>query len=57
MLSIKQNSDVITMPDSCFPETVMKNNAFRSLEVRNFLLDLDADGGVDPNVIFPLFFC
>ena len=52
----KQSSEELTLPDSCFPEAVLKNIAFRFREVRNLLLDLDAYGGVDPNGIFPSFF-
>ena len=43
------------MPHSCFPEAKLNSLAFRSHEIKNLLLDLDAYGSVDPNGIFPLF--
>ena len=52
----KQCNEELTFPDSCFPEAKLSSMAFRSREIRNLLLDLDAYGGVDPNGIFPLFF-
>ena len=51
----KQSNEKLTMPHSCFPEAKLNSLAFRSREIKNLLLDLDAYGGVDPNGIFPLF--
>ena len=50
----KQSNEKLTMPHSCFPEARLTNLAFRSREIKDLLLDLDAYGGVDPNGIFPL---
>ena len=48
-------NEKLSMPYSCFPEAKLNSLAFRSHEIKNLLLDLDAYGGVDPNGIFPLF--
>ena len=52
----KQTNAKLTMPQSCFPEAKLATMAFRSREIRKFLLDLDAYSGAGPDGIFPLFF-
>ena len=52
----KQNRESVNLPSSCFPEAKLTTIAFRSREVKKFLMDLDIYGGIDPNGFFPLFF-
>ena len=42
----KQSNAKLTMPQSCFQEAKLTTLAFRSRDIRKFLLDLDACSGV-----------
>ena len=56
VFDMKQSDDKLTIPQTCFPEAKLTALAFRSHEIKNLLLDLDAHGGAGPDGIFPLFF-
>ena len=51
----KQSRESVYMPLTCHPSPSLTTFAFRSSEVRRFLLDLDPYGGTDQLGIFPLF--
>ena len=51
----KQSNEKLTLPQTCFPESKLTGMAFRSREIKDLLLDLDAYGGAGPDGIFPLF--
>lgn len=52
----KQSADELITPQSCHPEAKLIKIAFRSLEIKRLLLDVDPYGGAGPDGIFPLFF-
>ena len=52
----KQSRDPVALPHTCHPSPRLSSFAFRSREVRNILLELDPNGGVDPLGYFPLLF-
>ena len=52
----KQSNDILTMPQTCFPEAVLTTFAFLSGEVKKLLLELDLYSGIGSDGIFPLFF-
>ena len=52
----KQSSTELNLPATCFPEPLLKTIAFKSSELKDYLLELDAFGGTDPDGFFPLFF-
>ena len=51
----KQSRDPVDLPSTCHPSPSFTTCAFRSWEVKRFLLDLDSYGSTDPLGIFPLF--
>ena len=51
----KQSRAKVDLPLSCHPSPSLTTFAFRSLEVKRLLLDLDSYGGTDPFGMFPLF--
>ena len=51
----KQSRETVDLPLTCHPSPFLTTFAFRSREVRRFLLDLDHYGGTDPLGMFPLF--
>ena len=51
----KQSRESVDLPLTCHPSPRLIPFAFRSSEVRHFLLDLDPYGGTDPFGMFPLF--
>ena len=51
----KQSREAVEVPLTCHPSPSLTTFAFRSSEVRRFLLDLDLYGGTDPLSMFPLF--
>ena len=51
----KQSRDPVDMPSTCHPSHSLTTFAFRSREVKRFLLDLDSYGGTDPLGMFPIF--
>ena len=52
----KQSREDVDLQLTCHPSPRFNTFAFRSSEVRCFLLDLDHYGGTDPFGMFPLFF-
>ena len=53
----KQSMESVNLlPLTCHPSPSLTTFAFRSSEVRHFLLDLDPYGGSDPLGMFSLFF-
>ena len=50
-----QSREAVDLPLTRHPSPSLTTFAFRSREVKRFLLDLDPDGGTDPLGIFPLF--
>lgn len=52
----KQSDQELQLPLTCFPSPNLKSIAFKSAELRQYLLDLDTYGGIDPDGFFPLFF-
>ena len=52
----KQSRESVALPLTCHPHSRLCNFAFRSREIKQLLLELDAYGGVDPLGFFPLFF-
>ena len=52
MLDRKQSNEKLTMPQTCFPESILTGLAFQSRERKNLLLDLDAHGGAFHDGIF-----
>ena len=48
----KQSKDAVDLPLTCYSSTSLTTFAFRSSDVRRFLLDLDSYGGTDPWVYF-----
>ena len=51
----KQSDQILDLPPTCFPLPKFTCFAFKSIEVKQYLKDLDSQGGSDPNNIFPLF--
>ena len=51
----KQCREAVDLPLTCHPSPNLTTFAFRSIEVRRLLLDLDPYGGTDPLGMFPLF--
>ena len=51
----KQTRDPVDLTSTCHPFPSLTTFAFRSLEVKQLLLDLDSYGGTDPLGMFPLF--
>ena len=51
----KQCDQKLDLPSTCFPDTKLKYFAFKSSEIRYYLMELDSSGGSDPDNIFPLF--
>ena len=51
----KQFRESVDLPLTCHPFRCLITFAFRSIEVRRLLLDLDPYGGTDPLGMFPLF--
>ena len=51
----KQSREAVDLPPTRHPSPSLTTFAFRSREVKRFLLDLDPYGGTDPLGIFPLF--
>ena len=51
----KQSRDTLELPPTCHICPRLSTFAFRSGEVARLLVDLDANGGVDPLGLFPLF--
>ena len=49
----KQSRDPVDLPSTCHPSPSLTTFAFRSLEVKRLLLDLDSYGGTDPLGMFP----
>ena len=47
--------DPVNLPSTCHPSLSVNASAFRSRELKRFLLDLDSYGGTDPLGMFPLF--
>ena len=52
----KQSSEVLELPQTCYPEAKLTSIAFRSRELKELMLNLDPYGGAGPDGIFPLFF-
>ena len=52
----KQSSEILDLPQSCYPEAKLTSIAFRSRELEDLMLNLDPYGGAGPDEIFPLFF-
>ena len=52
----KQSAEELIIPQSCHPEAKLTRIAFRSLEIKRLLSDVDPYGGAGPDGIFPLFF-
>ena len=52
----KQRDQELLLPLTCFPSAKLSTVAFKSSELRTYLLDLDTYGGTDPDGFFPLFF-
>ena len=52
----KQSRESVDLLVICHPFPSLITFAFRSSEVKRFLLDLDPYGGTDPLGMFPLFF-
>ena len=52
----KQCHQDLDLPPTCSPEPILTKCAFRSSEIKSYMLDLDSYGGIDPTGIFPLFF-
>ena len=51
----KQSREAVDLPVTCHPSPSLTTFAFRSIEVRRLLLDLDPYGGTDPLGMFLLF--
>ena len=51
----KQSRDPVDLPCTCHPSPSLTTYAFRSWEVRRFLLDPESYGGTDPLAVFLLF--
>ena len=51
----KQSMEAVDLPLTCPPSPSLTTFAFRSIEVRRLLLDLDPYGGTDPLGMFPIF--
>ena len=51
----KQSKEAVDLPLTCHPSPSLTTFAFRSIEVRRLMLDLDLYGGTDPFGMFPLF--
>ena len=51
----KQSGESADLPLTCHPSDRLTNFAFRSIEVRRLLLDLDPYEGTDPLGMFPIF--
>ena len=51
----KQSRDAVDLPLTCHQSPCLITFAFRSIEVRRLLLDLDSYGGTDRLCMFPLF--
>ena len=51
----KQSRESVDLLVTCHPSPSLITFAFRSSEVKRFLLDLDPYGGTDPLGMFPLF--
>ena len=51
----KQSRESVDLPLTSHPSPKLTSFAFRSSEVRRFLLDLDTYGSTDPLGMFPLF--
>lgn len=51
----KQSDQELSLPLTCFQRPSLSSVAFRSSEVKRYLLDLDSFGGTDPDGFFPLF--
>lgn len=52
----KQRAQELSLPLTCFPSPKLVSVAFKSTELKNYLLELDTYGGTDPDGFFPLFF-
>ena len=50
----KQSREAADLPLICHPSPSLAAFAFRSIEVRRLLFDLDPYGGTDPLGLFPL---
>ena len=51
----KQSRESVDLQVTCHPSPSLITFAFRSSEVKRFLLDIDPNGGTDPLGMFPLF--
>ena len=51
----KQSGESVDLPLTCHPSDRLTTFAFRSIEVRRLLLDLDSYDGTDPLGMFPIF--
>ena len=51
----KQSMEDVDLLLTCPPSPSLTTFAFRSIEVRRLLLDLDPYGGTDPLGMFPIF--
>lgn len=51
----KQSDQELLLPLTCFPDSRLRSVAFKSAEVKKYLLELDSYGGIDPDGFFPLF--
>ena len=51
----KQSREAVDLPLTCHHSPSLTTFAFRLIEVRHLLLDLDPYGGTDPLGMFPLF--
>ena len=49
----KQSRDIVELPQTCHHRPAFCVIAFRALEVKRHLLDLDPNGGVDPSWLLP----
>ena len=55
VLDRKRSNDKLTMPQTCFSEAKLTSLAFRSREIKNLLIDLDANGVLVLMGFFPYF--
>ncbi|KAK3894304.1 hypothetical protein Pcinc_001927 [Petrolisthes cinctipes] len=51
----KQSDQELQLPSTCYPSPGLRSMAFKSAELKQYLLDLDTYGGTDPDGFFPLF--
>ena len=51
----KHCDQVLNLPPTCFPNLNLTYFVFKSSEIKYYLMELDSNGGLDLDIMFPLF--